>query len=103
MALLPIPKTTSSSAATPNKTIAINCGNTNTVYYTVPDGVYFDGDIVPSSNQYAQVTINGVEIFLNRGANNEQFFYRLTLNAGDTIGTAAAYSGWQIRGNEVAL
>lgn len=101
MALTSLPKSAAASVA--NKTVSVTCPNTNTVYYTVPNGVSFHGDIVPSNSRYTWAIINGVQINLDRGADNKQFFYSLTLNSGDTVGTAGSYSGWQIVGNEIAL
>jgi hypothetical protein len=101
MALLPITNASSDSKA--DKTIAIDCAGTNTVYYTVPAGVSFNGNLVPSNSRYTWAVINGIQIQLDRGADNKQFFYSLTLHSGDAVATAGNYTGWQLIGTEVAL
>lgn len=100
MALLPIPAA-QTSAGSYKKTIAISCSAQNTTYYTVPAGAVFEGQLMPAAGRYMQIRINGVGLSrLDRGADNKQFYFPITLEAGDVVATDGSYAEWSILGTE---
>lgn len=90
-----------SSSTVGKKTIAIYCSALNMTYYTVPEGAVFEGQLMPDAGRYMQIRINGVSLTrLDRGADNKQFYFPITLQAGDVVATDGSYSGWSILGTE---
>ena len=82
----------SSSAASPAKTIVAAATATNTPFYTVPSGKVFKGQLIVSANTSAQLKINSIFIVNYSGSTNYwQEAMPLTLTAG-TVCSSGTYT-----------
>ena len=77
---------TSVSGLKPTSSVHLQEGNTNKVFYTIPDGKFFIGYVGHSSNSN-QIQINGVDWFayVNLTDSNNTAMAEVTLYAGDTL------------------
>ena len=83
---------TSVSGLKPTSSVHLQEGNTNKVFYTIPDGKFFIGYVGQNSSN--EIKINGVNWFTytNKSDNDNTAMAEVTLYAGDTLSSQSSGS-----------